>query len=141
MLKNLVSWLRILGYDTLYCGGEDEEVLRIARKEQRIILTMDRGLALTALRRGLPVMLIAENDVSKILAKLASKYDISLEFDARNTRCPVCNHELLLSITEEREEWLCPNCGKKYWRGSHWRNISKTITEAKRHLAQKKSKS
>ena len=25
MLKNIVSWLRILGYDTVYWGGEDNE--------------------------------------------------------------------------------------------------------------------
>ena len=139
MLKNLVSWLRILGYDTIYCGWEDAEVLRIAENERRIILTMDRGLALTALRRGLPVALIPENDVSKILAKLASKYGISLEFDARSTRCPICNHELLLSMTNGREEWTCQSCGKKYWKGSHWKNISRTIAEARRYLAQRGS--
>ena len=140
MLKNIVSWLRILGYDVVYCGGEDEEVLRIAREDDRIILTMDRGLALTSLRRGLKVMLITENDVSNILAKLAMKYGISLDFDAKNTRCPVCNHELYLAKTGERDEWICLNCGKKYWKGSHWRNISKTIEAAKRKLMEEASK-
>jgi len=136
MLKNLVSWLRILGYDSVYCGGEDEEVLRIAVEEGRIILTMDRFLASTALRRGLPVMLISENDVPGILARLASRYGISLEFDAENTRCPVCNHELHHSMRGELEEWMCPNCGKRYWKGSHWRNITRIIAEARRRLAE-----
>ena len=137
MLKNLVSWLRILGYDTVYWRGEDEEILRIAEEEQRIILTMDRGLALAAYRRGLNVMLITENDVPSILADLASRYGISLDFDPGKTRCPVCNHLLILEKQGERREWICPNCGKKYWQGAHWRNITKTFEKARGKLAEK----
>jgi len=132
MLKNIVSWLRILGYDTVYWGGEDNELLKLAKRENRIILTMDRDLALSALRNGLEVLLIMNNDASDILASLASRYGISLDFNPAQTRCPVCNHILVLSKAEEREEWICPNCGKKYWKGSHWKNISKVFDEARK---------
>ncbi len=132
MLKNIVSWLRILGYDTIYWGGEDNELLRLAKREGRTILTMDRDLALSALRNGLEVILITNNEPSDILANLASRYGISLDFNPDQTRCPICNHVLTLSRNGEREEWLCPNCGKKYWRGSHWKNISRVFEEARK---------
>ena len=135
MLKNIVSWLRILGYDTIYWGGGDREVLGIAEGEGRVILTMDRGLAAIAARRGLRAFLFQENDIPGILARIARELGLSLSFDPRHTRCPVCNHPLNLEHRSGREEWICPGCGKKYWRGSHWRNISRTLEEARKRLS------
>jgi uncharacterized protein with PIN domain len=132
MLKNIVSWLRILGYDTIYWGGGDREVLGIAEAEGRAILTMDRRLAATAMRRGLKVLLFHENDIPGILARIARELSLNLSFDPRYTRCPACNHPLNLEHRSGREEWMCPGCGKKYWRGSHWRNISRTLEEARK---------
>lgn len=134
MLKNLVSWLRILGYDTIYWSGGDREVIGMAEAEDRIILTMDRGLAAAAARRGLKVLLFHENNIPGILARMANELGLSLSFDPRSTRCPVCNHPLRLEYGPGREEWMCPGCGKKYWRGSHWRNISRALEEARRKL-------
>jgi uncharacterized protein with PIN domain len=135
MLKNIVSWLRILGYDTIYWGGGDREALGMAEAEDRVILTMDRGLAATAARRGLRVLLFQENDIPGILARIARELGLNLSFDPRYTRCPVCNHPLNLGHGSGREEWTCPGCGKKYWRGSHWRNISRTLEEARKRLS------
>lgn len=132
MLKNIVSWLRILGYDTIYWGGEDNELLKLAKKENRTILTMDRDLALSALRNGLEIILIMNNEPADILANLVSRYGISLNFNPGQTRCPLCNHILTHSRDGECEKWICPNCGKKYWKGSHWRNISRVFEEARR---------
>ncbi|RLG06594.1 MAG: hypothetical protein DRN59_02745, partial [Thaumarchaeota archaeon] len=56
MLKNLASWLRILGYNAIYWNGDDREILRLAEEKSGMILTMDRGLAAAALRRGLDVI-------------------------------------------------------------------------------------
>ncbi|MFQ6086405.1 MAG: Mut7-C RNAse domain-containing protein, partial [Candidatus Bathyarchaeia archaeon] len=33
--------------------------------------------------------------------------------------------------------WECPGCGKVYWRGSHWRRIGKTLSQAKEILENK----
>ena len=134
MLKNMASWLRILGYDSIYWNGDDQGILKLAREDGRTILTMDRELASTARRRGLDVLLLRENDVSEILAQLAFKLGLNLDFSPSSTRCPVCNHRLMLVNQAEREEWICPGCGKRYWKGSHWRNISRTLDEARRRL-------
>ena len=135
MLKNIVSWLRILGYDTIYWGGGDREILGVAEAEGRVILTMDRGLAAIAARGGLRALLFQENDIPGILVRIARELGLSLSFDPRYTRCPVCNHPLNLEHRSGREEWICPGCGKRYWRGSHWRNISRTLEEARRRLS------
>lgn len=134
MLKNIVSWLRILGYDTTYWDGDDGELLKLAKQENRIILTMDRDLALSALRNGLEVALIMENESSEVLASLALRYGISLDFNPGQTRCPICNHVLILLRRAGREEWLCSNCGKKYWKGSHWKNMVKVFEGAQKKL-------
>lgn len=132
MLKNIISWLRILGYDTLYWTGDDRELIDLAEAEGRIILTMDRELAAMAARRGLRALLFHENDVPGILARMARELGISLQFSPNLTRCPVCNHPLSWEHGPGSEEWVCPGCGKRYWRGSHWRNISRTFEEARR---------
>ena len=43
MLGRLAKWLRILGYDTLYFSSlDDNDLVRIARAEGRMVLTRDR---------------------------------------------------------------------------------------------------
>ena len=135
MLGNIVTWLRILGYDTVYWSGDDGELIKKALDENRIILTMDRELALNAIRNGLETFYISKNDSPEVLAELAKRYGIKLRFDRNRTRCPVCNTPLKLVNDKPREEWICSNCGKRYWRGSHWRNIMKTIKDAEERLA------
>ena len=45
MLGRLAKWLRLLGYDTLYYPRiENREILRIARADNRILLTRDTRL-------------------------------------------------------------------------------------------------
>lgn len=136
MLGNLVSWLRILGYDTLYCSGEDSELLEKARKTGRIILTMDRKLASAALRNNVKTYLILENQISQTLAELSKRFGLSLEFDPLQTRCPNCNHLLVKIASEPRDEWICLNCGKHYWIGGHWRNIVRVLEEARAKIAE-----
>jgi uncharacterized protein with PIN domain len=46
MLGTLAKWLRLIGFDTFYATKEmdDSELLQIAKKEKRIILTRDKEL-------------------------------------------------------------------------------------------------
>ena len=43
MLGSLAKWLRILGFDTFYARRDlqDEDVLNIAKKENRVLITRD----------------------------------------------------------------------------------------------------
>jgi hypothetical protein len=45
MLGKLAKWLKILGFDALFFSKiEDDELLSIAKREGRILLTKDTGL-------------------------------------------------------------------------------------------------
>lgn len=131
MLGNLVSWLRILGYDSIYWDGDDEKLLEKASRENRIILTKDRELYIYAKRSGLEAFLINECNVEGMLSEISRNYGLCLDFDPEQTRCPVCNGMLKINESRSRDRWTCNDCGKHYWIGSHFRNITKTLNEAK----------
>ena len=45
MLGKLAKWLKILGFDALFFSKiEDDELIALARKDKRILLTRDTGL-------------------------------------------------------------------------------------------------
>ncbi|MEM3619692.1 MAG: Mut7-C RNAse domain-containing protein [Nitrososphaerota archaeon] len=132
MLGNIVSWLRILGYDSEYWDGDDGKLVQKALEEDRIILTKDRELYVYSMRCGVQAVLIDGDNTAQILGALNRKNKISLEFDPEYTRCPACNHLLQRNKGVFRDEWICSNCGKRYWMGRHWKNITRILEEAKK---------
>lgn len=131
MLGNIVSWLRILGYDSEYWEGDDGNLVQKAIRENRTILTKDKELYIYSRRYGVQAILVDETDTAHILGALNRRNRISLEFDPENTRCPLCNHLLQRDKNSLRDEWICNSCGKRYWMGRHWKNISRILEEAK----------
>lgn len=140
MLGRLAKWLRILGFDVLYYPDiEDKEVLRIARQQERTILTRDTQLSKS---KGLPgVIFINKDDVFDQLGQIGTLLDL------RNAglcgRCAICNG-LLVDVSQKEEvrdivpEFIyigsagfkrCQNCGKVYWEGSHHRRIMERVEE------------
>lgn len=134
MLGSLVTWLRILGYDTEYWKGEDRKMVEVAKKDHRIILTKDREVVRFAEKNGIPVLDLTSPEIPEALATIAETFGISLEFDGRRTRCPLCNTPL----KSDGSRWFCGGCGKEYWVGSHWADISRKLSEAKRILLERK---
>ncbi len=147
MLGSIAKWLRILGYDTLYSSRYDDwQILRVAEKTGRTIITSDRGLYWRARKRGLRVVLIEEQDRIARLAEVAEKTGIRVELDPKRSRCPVCNGELVevrdkrvvadrvppQSLKANEVFYVCTRCGKVYWEGSHWRNMKKVVEEVRR---------
>jgi len=136
MLGRLAKWLRILGYDTLYFSSlDDNDLVRIARAEGRVVLTRDREMVR---RRGIDSLLI-ESDNFREQVRQVSR-DLGLRGDASFTRCPVCNSPLqgvakeavrervppYVFKTQERFS-LCPQCDKIYWRGTHWQRMRERL--------------
>ncbi len=150
MLGALTRWLRICGYDSKYLRKiSDAELIHRASEEDRILLTRDKLLFRKAIRAGTEAFLVeGESDVDK-LASVSRRFKLIL--DAEKSRCPECD-ATLISVNREvvrgkvpprtfdayEEFWVCNNCGKVYWRGSHWKNILETIEEAS-HQAQEYS--
>jgi len=136
MLGTLAKWLRILGYDTVFDTGlDDHQLVRLARAQDRVLLTRDRELAR---RRGVRVLLLASESLDDQIQQVLTEFGLRPERSF--TRCPVCN-ELLETIDLEtaRERVpvyvartqetfkACPVCHRVYWRGTHWQRMAEHL--------------
>ena len=132
MLGTLAKWLRIMGYDTAYDTRLDDHALvRLARAEERVLLTRDTGLVQ---RKGVRCLFIASEVLAEQLAQVLETF--ALHADNPFSRCPVCNSPLedvpkhdawgqvppFVFQTQERFS-LCPECNRFYWRGTHWQKM------------------
>ncbi len=132
MLGNLARWLRLLGYDADYDNRRDDaELVRLARAENRVLLTRDRELAA---RRGVQALFIDSQVLDEQLAQVTAAFPRPAE--SGPARCSVCNTVLTSARPEELVDRLpayvlrkhrdfrrCPGCGRVYWPGSHWQTM------------------
>jgi len=139
-LGRLVAYLRMLGFDTLYPDDyRDEELARIASIDGRILLTRDIGLLKRRLvSRG---HFVHETNPWKQLAEVLTAFDLSAQV-AFFQRCTACNHlletvdkasisdQILHNTAEHYDDFRrCPNCGKLYWKGSHYKRIEQFLRD------------
>lgn len=137
-LGGLAHMLRMLGFDTLYDNHfDDDEIVAIAERDGRIVLTRDRELLKRrAVTHGCYVhALKSEAQLRELVERL------DLARSARPfTLCLHCNAPLRsvdkasvldrlpprVQLNYERFS-TCDNCGRVYWEGSHWRNMQKSL--------------
>ncbi len=145
MLGKLTRWLRMLGHDVIYTGStEDNELIQKAKKENRILLTRDVKLYQRAVAKGSEAVLLESPNQIANLAQVAKRFKFPLEINPDRSRCPKCNTNIKPIVKTEAEGkvpektlihydefWQCPNCGQFYWHGAHWKEIEKTLAEAK----------
>ena len=138
MLGSLARWLRLMGYDTTYAKDVgDTELIETTRSNGRFLLTRDRELAERAGDRG---FYVESDDLDTQLRAVSARFGI--EPDPENARCTVCNGELRTVTREDAKGnvpegalenntsfYVCSRCGKYYWRGSHWKNITKRLQD------------
>lgn len=139
MLGSLAKRLRLLGFDVLYDHTRaDNEILRLALEQGRVILTRDTGLASRPLARN--HVLIKSDHVDEQVQQVLDAF--SLLAAGLLTRCSVCNQQLspldrdnardrvpehvLRTVTTFFE---CRACGRVYWEGSHVRNMASRRTK------------
>ena len=143
MLGKLARWLRLLGEDVIYERDmADDDLMAKALREKLILLTSDEELFKAAMSRGVEACLVEGRPIHEELKLLARRYGVNLEFNPDLSRCPRCGAPLREASKGEveglvppgsfmryDEYWICSNksCKKVYWRGSHWRNIYKTL--------------
>jgi uncharacterized protein with PIN domain len=144
MLGTIAKKLRILGFDCKYSAAiDDEDLILIAKKENRAVITKDHKLAHKAKKHDIPTVELytpTEKEQMIEIAKTMSwrKY----EFSADSARCSVCNGTLSMiekclvadrlppKIAQNIEEfWACQDCNHIYWKGTHIRNLEKVIAE------------
>lgn len=138
MLGRLATWLRLLGYDTTYIPHADDPTLaRVARAEDRVLLTRDVDLTH---RRGLNFLLIESERVEEQVRQVFRAFNLSAQ--EAFSRCVRCNVPLqdvhkdsvgglvppYVFQTQERYR-QCPQCQRIYWRGTHWARMLARIED------------
>ena len=141
MLGSLARKLRILGYDTIYDSkADDARLMEIAAQSKRCLITSDVELYLLSRRRKLASILIVSRNERDCLFEVLSSIGESRIDETRVARCSICNGVLEDSCRKERGNviYRCVDCGKNYWRGSHWKRLSTLFTEVDRMLRDRK---
>jgi uncharacterized protein with PIN domain len=137
-LGKLAKYLRMLGFDSKYRNDyEDDEIIELAAKEKRILLTRDKLL----LRSGRVThgYYVRSTDKHHQLREVVQKFDLYSQFKSF-TRCMTCNRELVPKSKEEvvhllppdirnlyKEFFFCPDCRKVFWQGSHFKRMESFI--------------
>ena len=137
-LGRLARYLRMTGFDTRFdINLDDEEIIRIAREEKRIILTRDIGMLKNGkVSRG---YFIRSQQPDRQLAEVVKKFDLKKKF-MPFTRCIACNGSIIPVNREEimdrlpqqiqsdfLEFFCCDHCGRVYWKGSHYQRMLEKI--------------
>jgi uncharacterized protein len=141
-LGKLALKLRLLGFDTLFRNDyADDEIVNIALKEKRIILTRDKGiLKINAVTHG---YWLRNDNPKKQLREVINRLQLQNSFRPFS-RCSECNgrlqhvdkNEINGRIPDDtysfyKEFWECSECGKIYWEGSHFKHILGWIEKLK----------
>ena len=141
MLGRLAKELRMLGYDTVFYRGDNAyQMIKLAREEDRVILT--RNAKLIPKRSEDRLVRIMEDKTPLQLKELIQKKVISLYEENLFSRCLLCNIPLDKIPREEakgkvpdfifyqqKEFSRCPRCLRIYWQGSHQENMQKKVKE------------
>lgn len=143
MLGKLTKWLRLAGVEVEYSReADDETLLKRALRENLVLLTRDEQLAARA-RGYVRTVRVKSNNPEKQLLEVAKALKINLKPTAK-----ICSHcgSALKRVAKKSVEgkmfprvyrshrvfWQCAGCGQVYWKGSHWKGITKALKKAKR---------
>jgi uncharacterized protein with PIN domain len=137
-LGGLARLLRMAGFDTLYDNSfRDEEIVRIAAEQNRIILTRD--LELLKRRNVLAGCYVRSLQPTGQMEEVIARFGLAQQ--ARPfTLCLHCNVPLAPidkaavleclppSVQECQTEFSrCTCCKRVYWKGSHWQRMQNML--------------
>ena len=143
MFGKVARWLRLFGYDTLYYNVfDDDDILKVAKAENRIIINKDKLLTQRAIKDNIEALYIDEKDLVSRIAVIKKKYSIKTEIQrppSSNSLCPLCNSKII-KVKDKKEIidkvyestynhyndfWKCsnPECQKIYYVGEHWNDF------------------
>jgi len=139
MLMRLGRWLRAAGYDTAIAetGVPDREIIALARREGRLLITRDRKMA--EFRDGSEcVFILTGNTLDECALEVSGRLTIDWLY-APFSRCLLCNRLLepgddvmlqdipLHSRKAASKAYYCPGCDKLFWRGGHVRRMRQKL--------------
>jgi uncharacterized protein with PIN domain len=137
-LGQLATYLRMLGFDTLYRNDyQDEELARITSQEERVLLTRDRRLLMrNVIRQG---YCIHQTDPRHQAVEVLKRFKLQGQVRPfqRCLRCnsplqPVRKEDILNRLEPLTKIYfndfrICPNCEQIYWKGSHYGHMLEMI--------------
>lgn len=138
-LGKLARLMRLLGLDVYWRNDlDDPEIAALSARLGFTVLTRDRELLKRkAVSSGL---LIASSDPVEQLAQVVANFDLADSLKPFS-RCSACGEELAEvsaeqaapslppSVKGKYERWfLCPACGKAFWKGDHFRTLGPLLT-------------
>jgi uncharacterized protein len=139
-LGRLARYIRLLGFDCLYCNDyADDVVATIASEQQRIVLTRDRMLLQ---RKIITYGYFVRADIPKIqIREVLKKFDLH-HLIMPMTRCTRCNGKLVETHKQEIAHRLkpltkkyfdkflvCSDCEQIYWQGSHCTRVQRLVDD------------
>ena len=137
-LGKLAKYLRLLGFDTLYRNDyQDPDIIAIALRERRIILTRDRGLLKArAVTHG---YWMRSTEPQQQVREVLQRFDLQGLIRPLQ-RCLLCNGlvqpidkqsilpRLLPQTARYYDEFYqCSACMQLYWKGAHYRKMREFI--------------
>lgn len=149
MLGNIAKKLRFLGYDSSYSPSiDDTKLIKDSQREKRIIVTKDEQLANNAKKQKLPFVLVTTNEEIEQVIQIFKKFKLEKgKIDSSTSRCPLCNgileqieknlvlEKIPADISKRIDDfWLCSQCEKVYWQGSHIDNLQKFVIKLNERL-------
>jgi uncharacterized protein with PIN domain len=127
MIARVARWLRMLGADTTFDESIDgATMLKIARREGRILITRDKRL-----KSAPDALYLDSNHLREQLRQILARYPFDIHRDAFS-RCSRCNtpliavdrdvvrHRVPPFVYASNEKFSeCPTCAHLYWSGTH----------------------
>jgi uncharacterized protein len=137
MLGKLAKWLRVMGQDVIY--GQHLSgygLIHVARAENRLILTRDRGLK----KKHPPDFLFIESDHHREQLRQVIQACGLRPLDNAFTRCLECNIDLERRSKPSVEKIVppyvfatqenfssCPKCQRVYWPATHHERMAEEL--------------
>ena len=137
----LARWLRLLGFDCIFFDRlRKRDIVIESLREDRVILTRETGLSRFS---GVRMVHIESDFVKEQLAQVTKSLHLKVGREKMFSRCVECNTVTVKAekdklnakvppyVYKTQEEFMrCPNCGKIYWKGTHWNLANKFIARS-----------
>ncbi|MBW7882780.1 MAG: Mut7-C ubiquitin/RNAse domain-containing protein [Caldilineaceae bacterium] len=144
-LGQLASYLRLLGFDTLYRNDySDAELAQISAEDGRVLLTRDRGL----LKHKIVVFgyCVRETQPRRQLISVLRRFELASQISPwqRCVRCngllvPVDKAKILHRLEPKTRLYYddfqrCATCNQIYWQGSHFERMQHFLAGVRAEL-------
>jgi uncharacterized protein len=140
MLGGLARWLRAAGYDASWSPHIDDwDLIRLARREGRVLLSSDTGIFRIGIVRDgdVPALAIPHGlGKHEQLALVLRRFGLAV----REPHCMACGGELRPvpreavrdrvpagSLARQERFFECTRCHKVFWEGTHWQRIEAAL--------------